>query len=272
MSGEVSAEDVAKSLGGCDSVLNQYWYTEHTISVLVAAMEAHLPAEGGRIAFMSTPSLFFAISSDIQANSTLLEYDKRWSGRKQFRFFDFNEGAAGLEDLWGSFDLCVIDPPYIDKAVWIKYLAAANELLKPEGDVLCTSIPENKPMLEACWQKLERGTHMQSHTFIPVNSGCLHRFAVFTTFPSPSLAVKNDEPVPESQGLGQQGSAMTVGEDEGEVDEVDGMFGGLQQAVISMHLDHNDSDHESEPEEDCEPEYEFNKKTGMVMRKAGGSG
>ena len=267
-----------EELGGCDGVLNQYWYSEHTTSVMVAAIAARV-REGGRIAFLSTPSLFFAMPPALQANSILLEYDKRWAGRSEFRFFDFNDGVGGMGELFGSFDLCVIDPPYIDKPVWIKYLEAANQLLHADGDVLCTSIPENEPMIEAVWRRAQRGTHIQSHKFVPVNAECLHRFAVFTTFASPSFAVLNEEFVPDSQGLGQQlaqtamrytGTGGETGDDiTGEVDEVDGMFGGLQQAVISMHLDHNDSEHESEPsEEDIEgPEYEFNKKTGRVMKK-----
>jgi len=101
------------------------------------------------------------------------------------------------------------------------------------------------------------------HPFVPVNAECLHRFAVFTSFEAPTLAVHNDEAVPEAQGLGQQ-SGLTA---DREMDEVEEMFGGLQACVISMHLDNNDSDHESEPETEDVATYEFDEKSKIVIRK-----
>ena len=50
-------------------------------------------------------------------------------------------------------------------------------------------------------------------------------------------------------------------------DEVEGMFGGLQAAVISMHMDMNDSEHESESDVEDEAAYEFCSKTRRVQRK-----
>lgn len=173
-------------------------------------------------------------------------------------------GVQERKELLGQFDLCVIDPPYIDKKVWVKYFEAAACLLKPEGQVLMTSIPENEPMLRAEWSKLNRGTEIKSHPFVPINAECLHKFAVFTTFEAEALQKENDEPVPESQGLGQQSGGLR---EDREMDEIEEMFGGLQHCVISMHLDNNDSDHESEPDTEEEPSYEFCEKSRIVIRK-----
>lgn len=41
--------------------LNQYWYSKHTIAVLCNAIREQLQ-RGGRVAFLSTPSLFFSLS------------------------------------------------------------------------------------------------------------------------------------------------------------------------------------------------------------------
>ena len=268
----------SEELGGCNGALNQYWYSAHTTATLVSAIESCVGKEG-RVAFCSTPSLFFAVSPELRARSRLLEYDKRWSDREEFRFFDFHEGAGGIssEDS-GQFDLCVIDPPFIDKKVWRFYMEAAQKLLGTDGHLLLTTIPENEPMLASLWSKLsELGGGMSSdirrHTFVPVNAECLHRFAVFTTFDSEALSVINEEPVPDNQGLGQvsvlslDGCPSQANQARLEVDEVEDMFGGLQAAVISMHLDQNDSDHESEPDVVDEPQYEFDEKARIVVRK-----
>ena len=41
--------------------LNQYWYSKHTIDVLCNAIREQLQ-RGSRVAFLSTPSLFFSLS------------------------------------------------------------------------------------------------------------------------------------------------------------------------------------------------------------------
>lgn len=272
------SEELDQFLGSRDHSLNQFWYSPATIATFTDAICHVAGGEHQRIAFLSTPSLFFAMPDDVRRRSVLLEYDQRWAVHEQFRFFDFNEGVGevqGTADLLSSITLCVVDPPFIDKRVWSKYLHAADCMLHSEGHVLLTSIPENQSMLCAEWDKLNRPRQLRGHRFTPINSDCLHRFAVFTTFDSLSLGAVNLEPEPEGQGLGQSlavegdsshaglGAADLVDSD----DEVDGMFGGLQAAVISMHMDMNDSEHESESDVEDEVDYEFCKKTRRVQRK-----
>ena len=42
--------------------LNQYWYSKQTIDVLCNAVREQLQQRGSRVAFLSTPSLFFSLS------------------------------------------------------------------------------------------------------------------------------------------------------------------------------------------------------------------
>lgn len=46
-----------------------------------------------------------------------------------------------------SFDICVIDPPFITREVWQKYAVTARLLLKEEGRLILSSIVENAAML-----------------------------------------------------------------------------------------------------------------------------
>ena len=65
------AHDLEQELGHCIESLNQFWFSGATIAVLKRVIEAH--GLDSRVAFMSTPSLFFAVSKDVRRNSVLLE-------------------------------------------------------------------------------------------------------------------------------------------------------------------------------------------------------
>lgn len=59
------------------SMFNQYWYSEHTIQVLVEAIEELCKNYGNnreqRIAFLSTPSLYFALPKEKREYCKLFE-------------------------------------------------------------------------------------------------------------------------------------------------------------------------------------------------------
>jgi EEF1A lysine methyltransferase 1 len=46
-----------------------------------------------------------------------------------------------------TFDMAVIDPPFITREVWQKYTEAAHLLLKEDGKLLCSTIDENKEFM-----------------------------------------------------------------------------------------------------------------------------
>lgn len=80
-----------------------------------------------------------------------------WKDDRGFVFFDFNSPDALREDLRKSFDMIVVDPPFITEEVWRKYAIASKLLLKPGidestglhlGKVILTTIYENKDLLK----------------------------------------------------------------------------------------------------------------------------
>jgi hypothetical protein len=57
-----------------DRDLNQYWYSQQTIEVLRDAIrEGLLLSNGRRVAFLSTPSLFFSLSMEEREHCALFE-------------------------------------------------------------------------------------------------------------------------------------------------------------------------------------------------------
>ena len=57
--------------------------------------------------------------------------------------YDFNKPEEIPESMHQSFDMCVIDPPFITREVWEKYTVAAKMLMKEDGKLLCSTIDEN---------------------------------------------------------------------------------------------------------------------------------
>ena len=84
---------------------NQYWYSPPTIEVLAgeAVALASVSTEGSapcRIAFISTPSLYFAVpAAQREASCWVLDIDRKWAKDPHFVYYDFNdnEGCLGAE-------------------------------------------------------------------------------------------------------------------------------------------------------------------------------
>jgi 16S rRNA G966 N2-methylase RsmD len=261
-----------------DLSLNQYWYSPATIATLVAEIQSHVTAgtsdqQGVRVGFLSTPSLYFELTDiEVQRRSTLFEFDERWSqdaraigGQGAFRFFDYNE-LQPLEQWRGSFDLLVIDPPYIDRKVWRAYIAAASLLLSNAGELLLTTVAEREEELTQLVSKMPQasgrrtGWGLRRHAFEPINQGCAHRFCVFSTWrDSPQLDAVNPEPLPacsDIDGLDEEEDLLALGgigrdamlaiscESDSEEDEKAGVRANLFEPPVALH-----PEPEPEPEE-----------------------
>ena len=65
--------------------LNQYWYSKNTIEVLCSAIrEALSISKGSRVAFLSTPSLFFSLSSKEREHCALFDVSSLIEGILSF--------------------------------------------------------------------------------------------------------------------------------------------------------------------------------------------
>ena len=48
----------------------------------------------------------------------------------------------------GTFEMLVIDPPYITREVWAQYAITAKLLLAPNGRILLSTVAENAEMMK----------------------------------------------------------------------------------------------------------------------------
>eukprot|EP00928_Gymnodinium_smaydae_P051403 TRINITY_DN34938_c0_g1_i1.p1 TRINITY_DN34938_c0_g1~~TRINITY_DN34938_c0_g1_i1.p1 ORF type:complete len:442 (+),score=107.71 TRINITY_DN34938_c0_g1_i1:47-1327(+) len=208
--------------------LNQYWYSQATIDVLVEEVLRH----GPRAALVSCPSIYFSLPPAARESCCVLEFDRAWAADPGFVFYDFNDPEAVPAELHKSFDLVVIDPPYITREVWSKYAATARLLLKEGADasgaargrLLCTSIAENAAMLHEL-------LGIEPRRFRPSIPNLVYQYHTFTNYASPRLDQPNcevdpdgDVPMPASAGEAAAATAAaweaTYGRASGRIDEI----------------------------------------------------
>ncbi|RLN32701.1 hypothetical protein BBJ28_00016821 [Nothophytophthora sp. Chile5] len=180
--------------------LNQYWYSADTVATLASEAIAETPQDGGRIAFLSTPSVYFAVKSqqsDALHQRECVLFDVRlitsglsWSPRSegdQFVPFDFHKPDDIPPELLGAFDFVVVDPPFITREVWELYATAIKLLLRSTGSkILLTTIEENEAMMRELL-----GCRVQ--TFKPAIPHLVYQYALFANYESTPLGSANPE-------------------------------------------------------------------------------
>mgnify|MGYP003684240313 CR=1 FL=1 len=178
--------------------MNQYWYSPATISMMVRVIRRHclgspLGAEGAPVparlecAFVSTPSIFFALDEAERASSRVLDYDRKLGTEQHgVLFYDYNEPDKLPSALKGAFRAVVIDPPFITRDVWEKYAETARWLLAPGGMVIATTVVENAPMMADLLA-------VHPNRFLPSIPNLPYQYALYTSFDAPDLDATNVE-------------------------------------------------------------------------------
>jgi len=168
--------------------LNQYWYSKNTIEILCNAITEGLSiSNGSRVAFLSTPSLFFSLSSKERENCALFDFDTSWESYSGYQFYDYNDPTNVNESCQGAFDLIVIDPPFISGSVWENYAITAKLLMKGgRAQVIATTVEENAILMKEMFG-------CKPATFRPSIPNLVYQYSVFTNFSCLALSDKNSE-------------------------------------------------------------------------------
>ncbi|CAG9467201.1 unnamed protein product [Pedinophyceae sp. YPF-701] len=174
---------------------NQYWYSPKTIEAITQEV---LDGDATRCAFLSTPSVFYSLPPDSKArqNSAVFDLDPVFGEDKEVEYvqYDFNKPEAIPASLHGTFDMVVIDPPFITRDVWEKYAAATKLLLKENGRILLTTIGENAKMLA------ELMPGVKPRVFKPAIPNLIYQYSLYTNYDSERLAEPNPE-IPEDDEI-----------------------------------------------------------------------
>ena len=168
--------------------MNQYWYSNRTISAMARDVEDVCAAPETRAAFLSTPSVYFSLSKEVRARSWCFDLDTQWQKEPGYVCYDFNKPIdfEGAEELKGTFDMVIIDPPFITREVWEKYTETARWLLKPGGHVMASTIQENAPFMKEL-------LGVDPQVFMPSIPTLVYQYYLYASYESKHLKDKNPE-------------------------------------------------------------------------------
>lgn len=177
-------------LYGENENFNQYWFSEKTIEFILNQIVKQNPK---KIAFVSTPSLFFSASDEIKEKSVLFDYDevflKKHKNVSLFNYLDFDETAEKYKN---EFDFVVIDPPFINEEAWEKFAKFARLIsLKNDEDgiaskILTCSILENEDFLK-------KFLDLQLKTFKPLVPHLVYQYNFYANYDDEELNMINEE-------------------------------------------------------------------------------
>eukprot|EP00919_Chromeraceae_sp_WS-2016_P031212 GHVR01073762.1.p1 GENE.GHVR01073762.1~~GHVR01073762.1.p1 ORF type:complete len:205 (+),score=35.27 GHVR01073762.1:123-737(+) len=183
--------------------LNQYWYSTHTLSTIVDEITNLYNEENKiRIAFLSTPSVYYSCPKYIQFNSKLFDIDTQWWDDPNFQYFDYNHPDNIPSCHKGKFNVCIIDPPFITEDAWSLY-GQASKILMKQSDIninnnnnnninnklILSSIPENINML----LRIFESDTLHEVLFKPSIPRLVYQYSFFCNYATTALSYSNKE-------------------------------------------------------------------------------
>jgi len=108
--------------------------------------------------------------------------------------YDFQKSEDINSDVQFSFDMVIIDPPFITRDVWEKYAVTTRLLLKRRdsedsegsGLVMATTVAENQEIMKELF-------HATPTVFKPKLPNLVYQYNVYTNFYSELLSKPNPE-------------------------------------------------------------------------------
>ena len=116
----------------------------------------------------------------------MFDIDTSFKRDKGFVYFDFNLPEDIPAELHGTFDLIIIDPPFITREVWEKYARAAKLLANNQCRIILSSISENAQMLQEL-------LNVHPCCFMPSIPHLVYQYNFFTNYDSEIFSQKNPE-------------------------------------------------------------------------------
>ncbi|XP_045044050.2 EEF1A lysine methyltransferase 1 isoform X3 [Desmodus rotundus] len=139
--------------------LSQFWYSQET-ALKLAKEAAAAAGEGGRIACVSTPSVYQKLRElHKDLDVCVFEYDRRFAVYgEEFVFYDYNNPLDLPENIAAhSFDIVIVDPPYLSEEC-LRKTSETVKYLARDKILLCTALQRQENLkkvshLQKCWRK-----------------------------------------------------------------------------------------------------------------------
>ncbi|KAI1304081.1 hypothetical protein EDD11_005255 [Mortierella claussenii] len=174
-----------------DWQLSQFWYDDATSEKLAQEILNNTD-EKSVVCCISSPTAYVKLMSMNPPNTNnlfLFEYDTRFDvyGR-QFIHYDYSKPSEFRlsDELKGSVDMIVVDPPFLSEECLTKTLQTVRFLLKQGGKVvLCTG---------AVMLQIAKADGLEMTTFYPGHrNGLSNDFRCYVNYKSEQFHIKEDQ-------------------------------------------------------------------------------
>jgi len=131
--------DEFRSLFGEDWQLSQFWYSSEFANKFVSYVASQCESADQRLAFLCCPTSFVAFRHAFPSRpAKLLEFDKRFGlvDKRNYIFYDLDDPEAIPDELAGSIDLAICDPPFLNERTNRKVAQTLHKILKPGGRMM----------------------------------------------------------------------------------------------------------------------------------------
>ncbi|GAA5986296.1 hypothetical protein JCM5350_002973 [Sporobolomyces pararoseus] len=166
-----------------DWQLSQFWYTASFASKLCKFIYS-FSTPTTRIAFLCCPTSFVAFQNQNPLPDVwLLEYDGRFGllGEK-FVHYDLEEPEKIPKDLWGTVDIAIADPPFLNEITNKHLSAGLRKLLKPDSGKLILLTSTSVSSLPEIYSEQPLGPLNETSLRVEHAGGIQNEFRVWTSW------------------------------------------------------------------------------------------
>ncbi|KAG6844591.1 hypothetical protein H0H87_005607 [Tephrocybe sp. NHM501043] len=141
---------------GEDWQLSQFWYTTpYALKLAKAVRSLCIPTS--KVAFICCPTGFVAFQhTNPLEGARLLEFDKRFNvlAPNKVIFYDLDEPDVFPEDLRGTVDVAVVDPPFLKEGTNVKLIETIRQILHPtRGKLVLITSTSIEPTLHRLYDQ-----------------------------------------------------------------------------------------------------------------------
>ncbi|XP_006454853.1 hypothetical protein AGABI2DRAFT_198504 [Agaricus bisporus var. bisporus H97] len=149
----MSVDEYRRAFGE-DWQLSQFWYSTSFANRLANLINKLEPCPRASIGFISSPTAFVAFQHLYpRTNTRLLEVDERFAilAPSQYIPYDLNEPDKFPKELRESFDVVVLDPPFLNEATNVKVIRTLRQVLKPSAKVILLTSTSIEDVIKALY-------------------------------------------------------------------------------------------------------------------------
>ncbi|SCV69627.1 BQ2448_2647 [Microbotryum intermedium] len=177
--------DEFRRLFGEDWQLSQFWYSQAFATTLAQYIRSLCPSTSTRVAFLCCPTGYVGFQhTNPLPRTLLLEYDQRFEllDPDQFVHYDIDEPEDVPQDIRGTVDIAICDPPFLNEVTNRKLAKTLKQLLKPTSKLLLLTSTSVEHLFDQIYTKAPLGPLIKTDIEVGHAGGIQNNFGVWKSW------------------------------------------------------------------------------------------